>query len=84
VNDALKNPGDARPGDYNSGGPAVHVLDIWKAAAPHIDILAPDIYYADFLKTAAAYRRPDNPLFVPETGFAPFYIPLRLHGAGQI
>lgn len=75
VNDALKNPGDARPGDYNSGGPAVHVLDIWKAAAPHINILAPDIYFANFLKTVAAYRRPDNPLFVPETGFSPYYIP---------
>lgn len=75
VNDALKNPGDARPGDYNSGGPTVRVLDIWKAAAPDINLLAPDIYFANFLKTAAAYRRPDNPLFVPETGFAPFYIP---------
>jgi beta-galactosidase GanA len=73
VNCALMNPGDVGPGDYNSGGPAVHVLDIWKAAAPHIDVLSPDIYFADFLKTAAAYTRPDNPLFVPETGLFPYY-----------
>lgn len=73
VNCALMNPGDVGPGDYNSGGPGVHVLDIWKAAAPHIDVLSPDIYFADFLKTAAAYTRPDNPLFVPETGLFPYY-----------
>jgi beta-galactosidase GanA len=73
VNCALMNPGDVGPGDYNSGGPAVHVLDIWKAAAPHIDVLSPDIYFADFLKTADAYTRPDNPLFVPETGLFPYY-----------
>ena len=50
VNCALMNPGDVGPGDYNSGGPAVHVLDIWKAAAPYIDVLSPDIYFPDFLK----------------------------------
>jgi beta-galactosidase GanA len=73
VNCALMNPGDVGPGDYNSGGPGVHVLDVWKAAALHIDVLSPDIYFADFLKTAAAYTRPDNPLFVPETGLFPYY-----------
>jgi len=73
ANCALMNPGDVGPGDYNSGGPGVHVLDIWKAAAPHIDVLSPDIYFADFLKTTAAYTRPDNPLFVPETGMFPYY-----------
>jgi beta-galactosidase GanA len=73
VNCALMNPGDVGPGDYNSGGPGIHVLDVWKAAAPHIDVLSPDIYFADFLKTAAAYTRADNPLFVPETGMFPYY-----------
>jgi beta-galactosidase GanA len=54
-----------------SGGPNWNVIDIWKTAAPHIDIEAPDIYSADYPKYAKwieHYRRLDNPLFIPETG----------------
>jgi len=72
-NNWLAGPGAARAGDWPSGGPTFHVLDIWKAAAPSIDILAPDIYIPEFLETAAAFRRPDNPLFVPETAFVPSF-----------
>jgi hypothetical protein len=57
--------------DYPSGGAVAHMIDVWKVAAPHIDLLAPDIYYADtaqFCKICEAYSRPDNPLFVPECG----------------
>lgn len=72
-NNWLAGQGAARAGDWPSGGPTIHVLDIWKAAAPHIDILAPDIYKPEFLQTAAAFHRPDNPLLVPETAFAPSY-----------
>ena len=60
------NPG--KPGNYPSGGPILSVLDIWKAGAPHIDILTPDIYGADFKTQAANFHREDNPLFIPETG----------------
>lgn len=67
VNNWLVNPGNERAGRWPSGGPTVHVLDIWKAEAPHVDLLAPDIYLPDFPGTAAAFARPDNPLFVPET-----------------
>ncbi|GAA4757366.1 beta-galactosidase [Sphingomonas daechungensis] len=63
-----------------SGGPNWNVIDIWKVAAPNIDILAPDIYSSDYAKYAGwigHYRRPDNPLFIPETGndvpFARFF-----------
>ena len=63
-----------------SGGPNWNVIDIWKVAAPHVDIEAPDIYSADQAKYARwidDYRRSDNPLFVPETGndlpFARFF-----------
>ncbi|HZT70705.1 MAG TPA: DUF5597 domain-containing protein [Terriglobia bacterium] len=70
-NNWLAGPGAARAGDWPSGGPTIHVLDIWKAAAPSIDILAPDIYIPEFLETSAEFHRPDNPLFVPETAFAP-------------
>ena len=54
-----------------SGGPNWNVIDIWKIAAPHIDIEAPDIYTAEFPKYAKYiehYRRADNPLLIPETG----------------
>lgn len=54
-----------------SGGPNWNVIDIWKVAAPHVDIEAPDIYTSDYRKYAeyiADYSRPDNPLVIPETG----------------
>jgi hypothetical protein len=44
-----------------------HLFDIWRAAAPSIDFLAPDIYFQDFVGWARRYKRPGNPLFVPET-----------------
>lgn len=75
VNVALMNTGSARAGEWPSGGPTYHVIDIWKAVAKHIDILAPDIYRVDFPQMAAIYNRSDNVLFVPETGFAPYYAP---------
>jgi Domain of unknown function (DUF5597)/Glycosyl hydrolases family 35 len=73
VNNWLINPGNERAGRWPSGGPTEHVLDIWKAAALHIDLLAPDIYLPDFHGTCLAYARPDNPLFVPETRWSDHY-----------
>ena len=66
--------GVERAGRWPSGGATVDALDIWKAAAPSIDILAPDIYYPKFYDVAAQYTRPDNPLFVPETNFNPYFV----------
>jgi len=59
------NPG--KPGNYPSGGPIVSVLDVWKAGAPSIDMLSPDIYGADFKDQVNNFHRTDNPLFIPET-----------------
>jgi len=73
INNWLVEGSATRAGDWPSGGPTVHVLDIWKAAAPHIDVLAPDIYYPKFFDVAAQYTRPDNPLFVPETDPLPYF-----------
>jgi beta-galactosidase GanA len=71
VNAALRDPiKPGAPGSYESGGPTDNVLNIWKAEAPSIDILAPDIYNNDataYLKILDLYHRPDNALFVPET-----------------
>ncbi len=58
-----------RAGAWPSGGPVPRVFDAWKAAAPHLDWLSPDIYVDDFAGWAAAYARDGNPLFVPESRF---------------
>jgi Domain of unknown function (DUF5597)/Glycosyl hydrolases family 35 len=73
VNAWLINPGDERAGRWPSGGPTVHVLDVWKAAAPHVDLLAPDFYQPKVQEIAALYARPDNPLLVPEIALSPHY-----------
>src|ERR1035437_1950750 len=61
-----------RPGEtYPSGGAVSHMLDLWKANAPAIDVIASDIYHQSpiaYLKILNSYRRPDNPLMVIETG----------------
>jgi hypothetical protein len=54
-----------KPGDYPSGGPLPYMMDVWKAGAPQIDILAPDIY-SNFDERCALYHRANNPLFIPE------------------
>jgi hypothetical protein len=75
ANAALRDPlQPGPPSSYESGGPTDNVIPIWKAAAPALDLLAPDIYQSDparYLKALELYSRPDNPLFVPETGNFP-------------
>lgn len=70
---ALENRDRPSPGqEYPSGGPQQANIGIWKAAAPAIDILAPDFYSADaslLRHILATYARPDNALFIPETHF---------------
>jgi hypothetical protein len=67
VNAWLVQQADKRPGDYPSGGPQAHNLDIWHAGAPDIDLYCPDIYRTDFADICALYTRNDNPLFIPES-----------------
>jgi hypothetical protein len=72
VNAALRDPlTNPKASTYESGGATDNVIPIWKAAAPAIDLLAPDIYLsgsATILKVIELYNRHDNTLFVPETG----------------
>jgi beta-galactosidase GanA len=52
------------------------MIDVWKAAAPNIDLVAPDIYNRDPKAWDAYldyYSRPDNALMVPELGNAAEY-----------
>ena len=71
ANAALIRP-NYEPGQYNSGGPLPHSIDVWHAGAPALDLLSPDVYFNEFAYWAGKYARPDNPLFIPETqGGAP-------------
>jgi hypothetical protein len=84
VNAALIRPSYV-PGQYNSGGPLAHSMDVWKAGAPQIDFLAPDIYF-EFKHWCAEYDRADNPLFIPEAaggaaGAANAFYAIGQHGA---
>ena len=78
VNAALRDPLTNPPAStYESGGATDNVIPIWKVAAPDIDLLAPDIYLSESaqqLKVIDLYDRPDNPLFVPETGAGAEYV----------
>ena len=69
VNAALNRTG-RKPGEYPSGGPLPHLLDVWKAGAPSVDFLAPDIYFPNFAQLASRFTRPDNTLFIPEANNA--------------
>ncbi|UGQ44547.1 GH35 family beta-galactosidase [Massilia endophytica] len=79
VNNALRDPLEPMApwkGNFASGGPTFDVIDIYKAAAPHIDIAAPDIYMPESKKVDATlerFQRRDNPLLVPEMGNAATY-----------
>jgi beta-galactosidase GanA len=76
VNVATRDPFHGTPGSYESGGAVDRVIPIWKAAAPAIDLLAPDLYnpdYATYTTLLDLYHRPDNPMFVPEDGNTPAY-----------
>jgi len=56
------------PGKYPSGGPQPHVADVWRAAAPDIDLLCPDIYSTQLFDwVMERYDTQANPVMVPET-----------------
>jgi beta-galactosidase GanA len=65
TNAALIRPG-AAPGQYPSAGPLPHLADVWRAGAPSLDFIAPDIYFPNFAEWADAYVASGSPLFVPE------------------
>jgi hypothetical protein len=62
----------AIPGiQYPSGGAVQKFVGLWRALAPSMDMIGPDIYSADpdfAQEVMRAYSRPDNPLWIPETG----------------
>jgi beta-galactosidase GanA len=83
LNHSLEDPLRA-PREGRLAWPAMtdHVLDIWKATAPSLDLIAPDIYmsqYAQYEKVLDVYARAGdksnggNAMFVPESGNAAPY-----------
>jgi beta-galactosidase GanA len=65
ANAALIRPGYL-PGQYPSAGPLPHLLELWRAAAPSLDMICPDIYFPNFMEWCGRYVRNGNPLFIPE------------------
>jgi beta-galactosidase GanA len=68
----IGNPGIGWP----SGGPTQRSLWLWKALAPAIDVIGPDIYSDDlgfYTTVLNTYARPDNALWIPETGNSDAY-----------
>jgi beta-galactosidase GanA len=76
VNVVTRDPFHPSPGSWASGSATDAMIPLWKTAAPAIDVLGPDLYtpgYAVYTKLLDIYHRPDNPMFVPETGNATEY-----------
>jgi hypothetical protein len=56
---------------YPSGGAVQKFVSMWHELTPSIDMIGPDIYSDDpslYFEVIMAYRRADNPLWIPETG----------------
>jgi hypothetical protein len=63
----LEYPGEA----YPSGGATTTMHDLYKAVAKSIDVIAIDCYWQSprkFRDATQKFKRPDNPLFLAETG----------------
>ncbi|HPZ50748.1 MAG TPA: DUF5597 domain-containing protein [Propionibacteriaceae bacterium] len=78
--------GGVQPGSYPSGGPVSRVAPIWRALAPTLSLLAPDVYYKDVESVCQEYKAASGRLFIPECrrsaeGVAGMYRAIGLHGA---
>lgn len=60
-------PGQTVPGQWPSGGPSSRVIDVWRAVAPSLSLVGPDIYVDDADAAMRDYATGTQPLFVPES-----------------
>jgi hypothetical protein len=70
VNNACAMPGPNRPQPRGGGRPQPEVGNVWKVAAPTIDIRGPDLYSPNLPVWVNWYQKSfagENPLFIPET-----------------
>jgi len=75
--DSTEDPVKPWHENFASGGPNFDVIDIYRAAAPHIEFAGPDIYSPNskkFQATLRLFQRPDNALMVPEMSNAAEYV----------
>jgi beta-galactosidase GanA len=82
VNAALIRPGHM-PGQYPSAGPLPHLMDIWRAGAPKIDFLSPDIYFQNFAEWVRRFDVSGNPMFIPEAMPGPIDSVNGMYAIGQ-
>jgi hypothetical protein len=71
---------------YPSGGAVQKLVGLWRALAPSIDMIGPDIYANDspfYRQTMDAYQRADNPLWIPETGRDDSYAKFFFYALGR-
>jgi hypothetical protein len=73
------------PGKYPSGGLVPHLLDVWRANAPAIDFITPNVYAykQGIYALAEQYHRSGNPLFIPEIKQGPEAANLAFWLSGQ-
>ncbi len=79
----LSQPYFLTPGTYPSGGPLAYLVDVWRAGAPAIDLLAPDLYGPNFIEWCEKYPRSGNPFFIPETESGPHGAWASFYAIGQ-
>jgi len=78
----LDTPGIA----YPSGGAVQKMVGLWRTLAPALDMIGPDIYSDDsrfYRDLMQVYQRPDNPLWIPETGREESFGKLFFYALGQ-
>lgn len=71
---------------YPSGGPVQKYVGLWRALAPSLDAIGPDIYASDsgFAREVLdTYNRPDNPLWVPEMGRGDDFAKIIFYALGE-
>ena len=71
---------------YPSGGAVRKLIPLWRALAPSIDMIGPDIYTDDHdlaLAEIKAYNRPDNPLWIPEVARSDSFGKFLFYALGQ-
>jgi len=71
---------------YPSGGPVQKRVAMWRALAPALDWIGPDIYSDDsgFVRDILhTYHRPDNPLVIPEIGRNDSYAKVLFYALGN-
>lgn len=71
------------PGAYPSGGPVSRTREVWRFAAPSIDLYGPDIYVPDFCGVCDEYTRRGEALFIPECATHSYTGPRMVYAVGH-